>query len=70
MEMYLAQMVIFRIVEKLNLLYIFGNSGILGWISLFIAFILVIIGLIIFIYCYKIIIKKIEGEYRDKNVKI
>ena len=30
MEMYLAQMIIFRVIEKIHLLYIFGRSGIKG----------------------------------------
>lgn len=30
MEMYLAQMIIFRVIEKIHLLYIFGRSGIRG----------------------------------------
>lgn len=56
MEMYLAQMIIFRLVEKLNLLYIFGNSGLLGWISYLVAFILTVVGLIIFIYIFKFLV--------------
>lgn len=35
MEMYLAQMVIFRAVEKLNMIYVFGNSGVGGRLVLF-----------------------------------
>jgi peptidoglycan/LPS O-acetylase OafA/YrhL len=54
MEMYLAQMVIFRVVEKLHLLYLFGDSSIGGWISLLLAFIFTVTGLVVFIQCYKL----------------
>lgn len=53
MEMYLAQMVIFRVVEKLHLLYVFGDTGISGWSSFLLAFVLTVFGLICFIECYK-----------------
>lgn len=49
LELYLAQMVIFRIVEKFNLLYVFGD----GWLSFLLTFLLVIIGLVVFIQVYK-----------------
>ena len=57
MEMYLAQMVIFRVVEKLHLLYLFGNTGIGGWMSFIFAFALTVLGLIAFIECYKVAAK-------------
>jgi peptidoglycan/LPS O-acetylase OafA/YrhL len=57
MEMYLAQMVIFRAVEKMHLLYVFGNSGVGGVISYFFAFTLTVVGLVIFIQCYKVAVK-------------
>ena len=57
MEMYLAQMVIFRVVEKLHLLYLFGNTGVGGWISFIFAFALTVCGLIVSIECYKIVAK-------------
>ncbi len=63
MEMYLAQMIIFRIVEKLHLMYIFGNSGIGGWISLLFTFILTVIGLIAFIQCYKFAYRFIKKHW-------
>lgn len=66
MEMYLAQMVIFRIVEKLNLLYVFGNCGISGWISYILAFALTVVGLVIFIQCYKLVVK-IVIKWRSSN---
>lgn len=65
MEMYLAQMIVFRIIEKLHLLYIFGNTGIGGWISFLSVFALTIIGLICFIKGYRFIVnffKKWKGE--------
>ena len=45
MEMYLAQMVIFRALEKLKLLYVFGN----GWFGFAAAFVMEIAGLVVFI---------------------
>ena len=42
MEMYLAQMIVFRIIEKLHLLYVFGNSGVGGWCSFIFSFILTV----------------------------
>lgn len=49
LEFYLAQMVIFRVVEKAKCLYIFGN----GWISLITSWIVIIVGLIVFIEIWK-----------------
>lgn len=60
MEMYLAQMIIFRLIEKLHLLYVFGSSGTGGWISFAFTFILTVAVLIIFIQCYKLAVKWIE----------
>lgn len=57
MEMYLAHMLIFRIVEKLNLQYIFGNYGVGGWGSYILTFTLTVVGVIAFIYCYKFAVK-------------
>ena len=57
MEMYLAQMVIFRVVEKLHLLYLFGDTGMGGWMSLIFVFVITVLGLIVFIECYKLIVK-------------
>lgn len=59
MEMYLAQMVVFRIVEKFHLIYVFGNSGLGGWISFLLAFVLTVLGLFIFILGYKKIYSKV-----------
>ena len=49
MEIYLCHMVIFRLVEKLNLNYLVGT----GWFSYIIASILVVIGSVIFSVCAK-----------------
>lgn len=49
LELYLAQMVIFRAVEKVHMLYIFGY----GWISFILVWIIVVLGLIIFINVWK-----------------
>ena len=67
MEMYLAHMVIFRIIEKANLLYLFGNSGIGGWLSLITAFILTVIVLIIFIQCYKFAFKFVKKHFPKRK---
>ena len=61
MEMYLAQMIIFRLVEKLHLLYLFG-----GWISYIFAFILTSAVLIIFVQCYKLAVNLI-GKFIKKH---
>lgn len=49
LELYLAHMVIFRIVEKAKCLYLFGH----GWISFFVVWIAVVVGLIVFIEVWK-----------------
>ena len=49
MEMYLAQMVIFRAIEKLNLLHITGCS----WADFIIAVVLELLGLVLFIETYR-----------------
>lgn len=55
-EMYLAQMLVFRLIEKFNLLYRFGN----GWIGFCITIILEVVGLIVFIETYKCFVKIIH----------
>lgn len=70
MEMYLAQMIVFKIIKKLHLLYVFGNSGVGGWCSFIYLFILIVFGFICFIECYKIAVrwfKKWKGVLRDKT---
>lgn len=37
MELYLAQMVVFRVVQRLGLLYLFGTGGVGGWTSYLVA---------------------------------
>lgn len=64
MEMYLAHMVIFRLIEKLNLLYIFGDTNIGGYFSISFVFILDIVGLIIFIKCYNVFIEIIKSIWK------
>lgn len=49
LELYLAQMVIFRVVEKAKCLYLFGK----GWISFVVVWILVVAGLIAFVELWK-----------------
>ena len=49
LELYLAQMVIFRVVEKAGLLYKLGN----GWISFVFVWIVIVAGLIVFIEIWK-----------------
>lgn len=68
MEMYLAQMVIFRVVEKMGLLYVFGDYGIGGWISFVFAFILTVAGLVLFIQGFKLAVK-ILTKFKDKIIK-
>lgn len=63
MEMYLAQMVIFRVLEKLHLTYIFDN----GWISFITMFVLVVVGLILFINLYRFIIDKVKNYFKRKS---
>lgn len=49
LEMYLAHMVIFRVVERLNCLYLFGT----GWISYIVIYVMIVAGLIVFIEVWK-----------------
>lgn len=49
LELYLAQMVIFRVIEKVGLLYKLGT----GWIGFITVFIATVAGLIIFIEAWK-----------------
>ena len=70
MEMYLAHMIIFRAIEKARLLYIFGDIGIRGWFSYITVFLLVIVGLVLFIQAYKkakIFLKNTVALYLDKK---
>lgn len=49
LELYLAQMVIFRVVEKAHALYLFGK----GWLSFISAWLMVVVGLMVFIEVWK-----------------
>ena len=59
LELYLAQMVIFRVIEKAHCLYLVGN----GWVSFLLVWIVVILGLIAFIEVWK----SIYGAVFTKN---
>ena len=56
MEMYLAQMIIFRLIEKCGLLYVLG----VGWTGFLMTLALTVVGLIIFIECYNEMIRVVE----------
>lgn len=53
LEMYLAQMVIYRAIEKVNCLYLFGY----GWISYLFVLVALCVGLVLFIEAWKRIYK-------------
>lgn len=61
MEMYLAQMIIFHLIEKCRLLYVFG----IGWIGFLMTLLLTIVGLIAFIECYKIMVRVIKKVIKE-----
>lgn len=63
MEMYLAQMVIFRVIEKCHLLYWFGK----GWGGFLASFLFTIVGLIVFILCWKAIWKWMEEVLKKRE---
>lgn len=56
LELYLAQMVIFRVIEKAKGLYVFGH----GWLSFISSWIAVVLGLIVFIEGWKKLWKCIQ----------
>ncbi len=63
LELYLAQMVVFRVVEKMKCLYLFGY----GWISFVSVWIAVVTGLIAFIElwnraCSRIFVKALQRK--------
>lgn len=62
MELYLAQMLSFRVVERAHLLYLFGNSGAAGWLSYAVASCLTIAGLIVFIEAYKWAVRRMKAR--------
>ena len=65
MEMYLAHMVVFRVLEKVGILDVFENN----WSSYLIVYIAVVIGLVGFIETYRVFIKIIQKLKRNENVK-
>ena len=56
MEIYLCQMILFRVVEKAHLLYLFGY----GWLSLMASSIITLLFIIAFIEIYKYLFKIIK----------
>jgi len=66
LEMYLAHMVIFRAVEKVKCLYLFGN-GIISFVAVWIA---VIIGLILFIEIYKYVFKRMKPILNNRRIQL
>ncbi len=60
LELYLAQMLIFRVVEKAKCLYLFGT----GWIAFLAVWIAVIVGLILFIEIYKFAVRLITKKLK------
>lgn len=62
MEMYLAHMVVFRVIEKTHLLYVLGT----GWISYIVTVVLTIAGLVIFIQGYKLAVKIVKKYWPVK----
>ncbi len=65
MEMYLAQMMVFRAVEKAGGLYLFGR----GWVSFWVAFVLVVAGLMAFIGIWKLLRSACEKMFRAAGRK-
>lgn len=63
LELYLAQMVIFRIVEKVHCLYLAGN----GWQSFIMVWIIVIALLIVFIEVWKRIWTLIQRKVTERS---
>ena len=49
MEIYLCHMLVFRVVEKIGFLYIFGN----GWIAYLVTCIIVVCGAVFFAYAFR-----------------
>lgn len=62
MEIYLSHMVIFRVVEKLGLNQIIGNS----WIQYVVTVVIVLLGTILF----SVVVKKLIGLFEKKYAKI
>lgn len=60
MEMYLAHMVVFRVLEKAGILDVFGSN----WSSYLIVCVAVVIGLVSFIGAYRTFIRIIEKRFK------
>ncbi|WP_349612473.1 acyltransferase family protein [Lactiplantibacillus plantarum] len=66
MEMYLAQMIVFRIIQRLNLLYVLGN----GLLSFVFIFVIEIIGLVAFIEGYKWFVVQFSKIFKIRKLSI
>lgn len=58
MEIYLSHMIVFRIIDKLHLNYLFGT----GWLSYIVTVCVVLIGTIIFSVVFKKLLEIIENS--------
>lgn len=56
MEIYLCHMMVFRVLEKMGLIYMFGY----GWMSYVVTAVAVIVGAILFSLCAKLFLKKVR----------
>ena len=65
MEMYLAQMIIFRLVEKCGFLYVLGT----GWGGFLMTLVLTVFGLIVFIEGYKLMVRVVEKMMKRMKQK-
>lgn len=65
MEIYLSHMVIFRVVEKLNLNVIIGN----GWIQYIVTDAIVLLGTILFAAVMQKLIGLAEKKFVEMRVK-
>lgn len=63
LELYLAQMVIFRVIEKAHCLYLIGH----GWLSFLLVWVGLVIGLIVFIEIWKRLWALAQREMESLN---
>ena len=63
LELYLAQMVIFRVFEKIHCLYLTGH----GWVSFLLVWVGMVIGLIMFIEIWKWLWTLAQRKLESKN---